>query len=295
MNATTTSVTQSQHVGRRASEADAKRNRICSALLASAGFVVLLSVSAPALAAVAPSLGSEATFAIASSTYTNTVAGTTINGDICFTTGPAVTPVHTGTFGPCPGAAGGDQAAATAVLTGQPCTTITGPLEATIVGANPPGTFPPGCYTMVGAMNISANGIVTLNGNGIYVFRSTGGAITTGANSAIVLAGGACAGNVFWTAVGATTLGGTSTFVGSVLDAAGVTMGLGATLSGRALAFGGTVTTNGANTITVPAVCAVIGAGAGIPTLSGWAMIMLAGLLAVAGFAAMRSSSEPRA
>jgi len=149
---------------------------------------------------------------------------------------------------------------------------------------------------MVGAMNISANGIVTLNGNGVYVFRSTGGAITTGANSAIVLAGGACAGNVFWTAVGATTLGGTSTFVGSVLDAAGVTMGLGATLSGRALAFGGTVTTNGANTITVPAVCAAIGAGGtGVPTLSWWAMIMLAGLLAVAGFAAMRRPSEPRA
>jgi hypothetical protein len=171
-------------------------------------------------------------------------------------------------------------------------------MEGVIIGANPPGTFPPGCYTSVGALGITANGIVTLTGNGVYVFRSTGGAITTGANSNIVLAGGACAGNVFWTAVGATTLGGASTFVGSILDAAGVTLGLAANVTGRALAFGGTVTTNGANTITVPAPCGAVGppgassAGPGIPTLSEWAMIMLAALLAIAGFAALRRQAR---
>jgi Ice-binding-like len=254
-----------------------------------ASVVMLLCVSAPAWAQVAPSLGSEAPFAIVSDTYTNTVAGTAINGNLCFTTGPVVAPTVTGTTGPCPAAAGGDQAAAIAVLTGQPCTTIAGPLEGVIIGANPPGTFPPGCYTSVGALGITVNGIVTLNGNGVYVFRSTGGGITTGANSAIVLAGGACAGNVFWTGVGATTLGGTSSFVGTILDAAGVTMGLGATLSGRALAFGGTVTTNGGNTITVPVACAAAAlASAGVPTISDWARIMLAALLAFAGFAALR-------
>jgi hypothetical protein len=253
-----------------------------------AGIATLLCVSASAWAQVAPSLGSEAPFGVVSNTYTNTVAGTVINGNLCFTTGPAVSPTVTGTTGPCPGAAGGDQAAATAVLTGQACTTIAGPLESVIIGVNPPGTFPPGCYTSVGALGITANGIVTLNGNGVYVFRSTGGGITTGANSAIVLAGGGCAGNVFWTGVGATTLGGTSSFVGSILDAAGVTMGLGANLAGRALAFGGTVTTNGGNTITVPGVCAAGALGGGVPTLSEWAKVMLMALLALAGFAALR-------
>jgi hypothetical protein len=254
------------------------------------GFVAFFLASAPALAQVAPSLASEAPFAIVSNTYTNTVAGTTITGNVCFTTGPAVAPVVVGTVGPCPAATGPDQIAATAVLTGQACTTIAGPLEGVTIGAGTPGTFPPGCYTSVGALNITANGIVTLNGNGVYVFRSTGGAITTGANSTIVLAGGACAGNVFWTAVGATTLGGASSFVGSILDAAGVTLGLAATLSGRALASGGTVTTNGANTITVPVACAAggLGGGGGVPTLSEWAMVMLAGLLVLGGFAAMR-------
>ena len=252
--------------------------------------IALLVVAAPALAQVAPSLGSETPFAIVADTYTNTVAGTTINGNVCFTTGPFVPPVVVGSVGPCPVATGPDQIAATAVLTGQPCTIIAGPLEGVITGANPPGTFSPGCYTSVGALNITANGIVTLNGNGVFIFRSTGGAITTGANSNIVLAGGACAGNVFWTAVGLTTLGGASNFVGSILDSAGVTLGLAARLTGRALAFGGTVTTNGANTISVPAACPALASGTsvGIPTLSEWSMILLASLLAMSGFVALR-------
>lgn len=257
--------------------------------LARLASIALSLICAPALAQVAPSLGSLAPFGVVAGTYTNTVAGTTINGNLCFTTGPAVAPVVNGTVGPCPVAAGPDQIAATAVLNGQPCTTIIGPLESVIVGANPPGVFSPGCYTSVGALNLSVNGIVTLNGPGVYIFRSTGGAITTGANSAIVLANGACAGNVFWTAVGLTTLGGASTFVGNILDAAGITMGLGANLSGRALAFPATVTTNGANTITVPAACAVSAFGStGVPTLSEWSMILLASLLAMAAFVSLR-------
>ena len=270
-------------------------------VVAIVGFAASLLVSASALAqAVAPVFTTDTTFGVVSSTYTNTVAGTTIIGNLCFTTGPAVAPVVIGTVGPCPGGAATDQVNATATLTGQPCTTIAGPLEGVIIGANPPGFFPPGCYTSVGALNITANGIVTLNGGGVYVFRSTGGAITTGANSQIVLAGGACADQVYWTAVGATTLGGASTFVGSILDAAGVTLGLASQLNGRALAFGGTVTTNGANTITVPsaAACAFLPVTPAnaipkpTPTLSQWALVMLAALLAVAGFAAMRGRTK---
>jgi hypothetical protein len=77
----------------------------------------------------------------------------------------------------------------------------------------------------------------------------------------------------------------TPTFVGNILDAAGITIGHFANLTGIALAFGGTVTTD-ANTITVPTCAPFVGAG--IPTLSEWAMVMLAALLTIAGFAAMR-------
>ncbi len=62
--------------------------------------VALLSVSFGVNAQVAPSLGSGAPFGIVSSTFTNTAAGTTINGNICFTTGPAFPATVTGTIGP---------------------------------------------------------------------------------------------------------------------------------------------------------------------------------------------------
>jgi Ice-binding-like/IPTL-CTERM motif len=105
-------------------------------------------------------------------------------------------------------------------------------------------------------MNITANGVVTLSGAGIYIFRP-GGALTTGANSLVTLANGACESDVFWGPVGATTLGAnaalsvTPTFVGTILDAAGISIGHFANMTGRALAFGGTVLTDAA-TITVP-------------------------------------------
>lgn len=44
-------------------------------------------------AATTPSLGAAAGYTILSSTYTNTAAGTTVNGSIGFTTGPAVLPL----------------------------------------------------------------------------------------------------------------------------------------------------------------------------------------------------------
>ncbi len=220
-------------------------------------FIATFLLALPAAAQVAPSLGSEAPFGIVSSTFTNTSAGTTVNGNVCFTTGPAVSASVTGTTGSCPVAAGPDQLAALAVINSQPCTPLpAGPLESVVIGTNPPGVIPPGCYFRAGAIDIVANGTVTLNGNGVFIFR-TNGAVTTGANSRFVLAGGACAGNVFFAPVGATTLGANSTFVGNILDAAGITLGNNSSLTGRALAFGGTVTTD-ASAITVPTACAAV-------------------------------------
>jgi hypothetical protein len=108
-------------------------------------------------------------------------------------------------------------------------------------------------------MDIALGTTVTLNGVGVYIFRSAG-ALTTGADSFVVLAGGASASDVFWAPVGATTLGAyttggippvTPTFVGNILDAAGITFGNFASLLGRAFAFGGTVTMD-SNTLVVP-------------------------------------------
>jgi hypothetical protein len=266
---------------------------------ASAGFAALLLASVPAIAQVAPSLGTTAPFGVVSSTFTNanTAPQTIINGNVCFTTGPVTPPLSISgtTTTPCPPATGVDQGAALAILNGQPCVSLGAgavALNSIIIGANPPGTIPPGCYSSGGAMNVTVSTTVTLSGAGVYIFRP-GGALNTGANSSVTLTNGACASDVYWAPVGATTIGAnaalspTPTFVGNILDAAGITIGHFANLTGRALAFGGTVTTD-ANTITVPVCGALAGSGAAIPTLSEWAMILLAGLLAIAGFAAMR-------
>ena len=69
-------------------------------------------------------------------------------------------------------------------------------------------------------------------------------------NSNVTL-NGASAGDVFWTPSAATTLGANSTFIGTVIDDAGISIGNAVTWLGRALAFGGTVTTD-TDTITVP-------------------------------------------
>ena len=283
--------------------ADCKSIQICHGRLAGVGCAALLLVSGTLLAATAPPLGTTSTYGVVSNSYTNsnTAPQTIINGDVCYTTPPVTPPLSiTGaTVVPCPPATGVDQGLALANLNGQVCTFLGAgaiTLDSVIIGANPPGTIPPGCYSSGGAMNVTVSTTVTLNGAGVYVFRP-GGALTTGANSRVILANGACASDVYWAPVAATTLGAnaalspTPTFVGNILDAAGISIGHFANMTGRALAFGGTVTTD-ATTITVPTCAPFTGAPLNIPTLSEWAMIMLAGLMAIAGFAALRRQEK---
>ena len=206
-----------------------KRKMMCLSLLASLGLVALLCVASPALAANAPDLGTAATFGVLSSTYTNTAAGTTINGDLGYTTGPAVVPTVSGTTHVADATytqAGVDQGTALAILIGQACTNLGSGalnLDAVDIGSGP-GVFTPGCYFNGGAMNITVGQTVTLNGTGVYIFRP-GGALTTEANASFVLAGGACESDVYWAPVGATTIGANTNFVGNILDAAGITIG----------------------------------------------------------------------
>jgi len=269
-----------------------------------ASFPALLMASTVAFAATAPNLGTTATYGVVSDTFTNanTAPQSIIDGDVCYTTAPVTPPLTiTGaTVVPCPPATGIDQGVALANLNGQVCTFLGAgaiTLDSVVIGANPPGTIPPGCYTSGGAMNVTATTTVTLDGPGVYVFRP-GGALTTGADSNIVLARGACASDVFWAPIGAATLGAnaalspTPTFVGTIISAAGITIGHFANMTGRALAFGGTVTTD-AVTITVPTCAAFAGfLGAGIPTMSQWALVLMALLMSIAGFVALRSRAR---
>src|SRR6185312_12180178 len=188
-------------------------------------------------------------FAILSSTYTNTSPGTSISGDVGYTTGPAVPATTDGIVHVADSEysqASTAQSAATSFANSQACTTNLGTtVDLSLVQG---GVYTPGVYCTTGAASIGSGGI-TLSGNGIYIFK-IGGALTTVDNSIITL-NDAQASTVSWVPNGATTLGTNSRFAGTILDAAGVTIGNNVNMIGRVLAFGGTVSTS-VDTITVP-------------------------------------------
>lgn len=199
------------------------------------------------MASAAQSLGAANSFSALGSSYTNTVAGTSLTGDLGYTTGPAVAPTVIGTVytgGSTYSQAGIDQANALTSLNAQPCTHTfpAGPVDlATDTSHGPVAVYTPGVYCASGAATIGGGGTITLNGTGLFLFRMDG-ALTTTANSIVTLSG-ASACDVWWTPRQATTLGANSTFAGSVLDASGITVGDTVTWNGQALAFGGTVST----------------------------------------------------
>lgn len=242
-----------------------------SIVVAAVGLFSMVSLISPVvvLAASTPTLGTASTYGIVSGTWTNSLnAGleTAINGNVCYTTPPDTAPISINgiTVTPLSQAVvpcinGAAQSTALANLNSQACTSL---------GANVvlSGTYTPGCYSSSGTMDIALSTTVTLDGPGTYIFRS-GGALTTGANSSVVLINGASASDVFWTPTGLASIGANSatsptpTFVGNIiadaLGSTGVTLGHFAHLLGRVLAFGHTVTTD-SNTITVPTTLRVV-------------------------------------
>lgn len=227
-----------------------------------AATVSLVAISTDAHAATDPGLGQATTFAILSSTYTNTAIGTTITGDLGYTTGPAVAPTVSGATHIADGTyaqAGIDQGSALANLNSQPCT-FTFPAGAVDLATDTShgaiGVYAPGVYCTApsSAASVGTAGI-TLTGSGTYIFRIAG-ALTTVANSAVRFASGASACDVWWTPSAATTLGSPSTFLGTNIDDSGITVGSTVNWTGRALAFGGTVSTT-TDTINAPACSAL--------------------------------------
>lgn len=218
--------------------------------------VFVLTGPITASAAATPIMGATNTFGILASTYTNTAPGTTINGDLGYTTGPAVAATVTGgthVADAIYNQAGIDQATALANLNSQPATFTFAPGAIDLASDTthgPIGVYTPGVYVITGAADIGGGGTITLSGSGTYIFRMDG-ALNTSANSRVILADGASACEVFWTPTQATTLGANSTFAGTDIDASGIAIGDTVSWSGKALAFGGTVSTV-RDTITVP-------------------------------------------
>ncbi len=202
-----------------------------------------------AFAATSPGLGSAGSFVILSDTYSNSSSGTTLSGDLGYTTPPATAPTVNGNVHMADSTynqAGIDQGTALVALNNQVCdfNFSPGPIDlASDTTHGPVGVYTPGTYCITGAASVGGGGTITLNGAGTYIFRMDG-ALTTSANSIVTLANGASACDVWWTPTQGTTLGADSLFAGNNIDASGIAIGNNVTWVGRALAFGGTVSTD---------------------------------------------------
>src|ERR1700720_4130728 len=227
--------------------------------------ICMLSMGNLGRAQSAPPLGSAQTFAVlGASTVTNT-GPTVITGDLGVSPGTAVTGfppgrVTRGTLHAGDAAANAAQAdahAAYANLVAQPCVTnLTGKVLGTTGGAV---TLSPGVYCFNSSAQLT--GTLTLNGSGVYIFK-TGSTLTTASNSSVVLTNGATAANVFWQIGSSATLGTNTVFVGSILALISDTVTTGASVNGRVFALTGAVTMD-SNAITNAAPCSGSGDGGG--------------------------------
>ncbi|HEV7425570.1 MAG TPA: ice-binding family protein [Thermoanaerobaculia bacterium] len=80
--------------------------------------------------------------------------------------------------------------------------------------------------------------------NAVWIFQ-LGGGLTTAPASAVRVINGGWEGNVFWQVNGEAVLGAGTAFIGNIIASKGMTLGDGASLSGRALVLDGTATLSG--------------------------------------------------
>lgn len=234
-------------------------------------------------AQVAPPLGVIQQFSVLGGSGVTGLGGA-VNGDVgsfptCGITGfpPSTVTAPFVLHGPvvCDGTvatARGDATAAFGALSQGPGTVIADQLN----GQN----LAPGVYTFtLGTADIAAGGTLNLNGGAgsTYVFITATSLVANVGSSINFGAVNPC--NVFWQVGSSATLNGPS-FGGSVFASATISMGVGASLTGRAIAGSGAVTMAGANNISGCAIAPVVPPGPPIPPVPALPDVAAAGLFA---------------
>lgn len=105
-------------------------------------------------------------------------------------------------------------------------------------------TLTPGVYTSSAALALNTSLTLDAEGdpNAVFIFQIDAALDTAATASSIMLTRGAQASNIFWQVSGAVTLGATSSFKGTIIGLAAITVGASTRLDGRALTINGNVT-----------------------------------------------------
>lgn len=115
-------------------------------------------------------------------------------------------------------------------------------------------TLTPGVYNTGAASSLSADGVLTLNGEGnpnaLFIIR-IGGALVTGSNSTILLINSASLSKVYWQINGQFDLGTNSVFRGTIIASGAINLLESSTLLGRGLTTAGAISLHN-NIVTIP-------------------------------------------
>jgi len=222
-----------------------------AALAAGVTTTAALLIATSASAAIVPTvpLGTSANFAVLGASTVTNINATVLNGDLGLFPGTAVTGFPPGVVNPPSttevnnGVAQQAQIDANAAYVnaaGRP------------INANTPADLT-SLILVGGVYAADANGPLGLtdtlvldgenNADSVFIFQ-TNSTLITGSGSVVSLINGAQACNVFWQVGSSATLGTGSTFVGTILAQASVTVENSVSVVGRAIALTGAVTLN---------------------------------------------------
>ena len=248
------------------------------------GFVALLCGSSAAWAQLS-------TFAVlGGSTVTNTATPTTVNGNLGVSPGSAVTgfppgivtggTIHAGD--PAAAQAHSDLSTTYDNLASTQCDTD---LTGQDLGGK---TLTPGVYCFSSSAQLT--GTLTLDAQGsssaVFIFK-IGSTLTMASAASVLLINGGSNCGVFWQVGSSATLGTGTTLLGTIAALTSITLNTGASVSGRILALNGAVTLDDSHVSVCSGGLGPVAAAA-IPTLSGWAMIVMMFLLLLTALAALR-------